>query len=147
MNLTDFQSKWDRLVDKLCQKGLKQLTMSEKVWLTLQTLLASVRNGGIISLYCNPWPYMNYIQGVLNSLDILNDKYAMQVKKIIKKSTTCFKQGRISNDIEQRNKAVTYFSKKENQLLNECNVAFFNIDDNLEKELIKYLAKHSFKED
>lgn len=110
VDLFDYQGKWEKLVDKAISSDYESLSANEKVWLNVQYLTDSIRNGGLISYYYNsPADTLEDCQKALDVLGVANMKY------LIEQMNRLFPGG-VPKDITARNQIINTWPEEDEKL-------------------------------
>ena len=133
-SLLDFQNDWEKLVKKGFQ-NYNSLTADERIWFNLESLIADVDNGGLISHYYN--------SGADRNKETIQDLMTLGFKDIadlLNQINTWFPGGQPSTDIEERNKVIsTWQEGRYDKLLDSYDNKFYEKEKELENKLIRHI--------
>lgn len=132
--LLNFQDKWVKIVDK----GLgdfDSLTSDERVWFNIETLIAQVDNGGLISFY-----YNSYAERVMETIDDLKKLGFADIADLLIQINKLFPGGQPSADIDERNDVISNWPDgKYDSLLDSLEKTFYSREKELEQKLIQHI--------
>jgi len=131
--LLDFQDDWEKIVDKAFD-DFSSLTKQERVWFTIQSLIDSVDNGGLVSYYYNSGA--DFVTEVIEDLDYLG---CFATSNLIREFNQLFPNGKVPADIDARNDIITDWDEKYDDLLNEADKEFYSQEESVETKLIAHI--------
>ncbi len=100
------QEKWEIVVDKYFKSGIGSLSLGERIWLYIRSLIDATENGGLISYFYNPGA--EHLQDCLLAL---NELRAIDVKTEVQKILKYFPDG-VPDDIDKRNDIINSWNDK-----------------------------------
>ncbi|MDD6467521.1 MAG: DMP19 family protein [Erysipelotrichaceae bacterium] len=121
---------------KKCEYGddIKQLNEHERVFFVTQILEQEVNNGGFSQFFYNSSG--DFANELIDSFIKIG---AFQTAEICKKALTIF-NGKVLTDRDEREKQLDRLNCED--LLNECDDAFYNYEENLEALNYDYIMKY-----
>ena len=134
--LDDFQKDWERIVDK-ASLDYYSLTMPERVWFNIQSLIIAVDDGGLASYYYNS--EADYVFETIEDLRLMNMK---DVVRILEKINHLFPNNSPSKDGQERNEVISKWPENHEQLLEVLNEEFYQYKGALEKALVNHIVKN-----
>lgn len=135
--LLDFQTQWEILVDKAF-KDYRSLSIPERVWFSVQSIIQAVDNGGILSFYYNS--YGDHLFETMEDLRLIG---ATDIFKILERVNALFPSGRPSHDSEKRNEIIeTWSDDLIEELFHKLDDEFYKREDALERRLVNYIIEN-----
>lgn len=132
--LLDYQDAWESLVDK-AMADFSSLNRDERVWYTIQSLMDSVDNGGIVSHYYNSGA--DYNRETIEDLDLLG---FTQLSALLKKVNALFPNGQVPADIDDRNDIISNWDISEHEeLFDDADKEFYSHEKELEESLLRHI--------
>ena len=125
--------KWCTINDKAVN-NYSLLSDNERVCFSLRLLIDAVSNGGIVGFYCNHSG--EKMSEVLYDLEVAG---CFDVVKRLAELNGFFPNSIVPKDINERNKCMEMWNKKQDEALENFDEWFYSISDKLEekyKELI-----------
>ena len=123
-------------IDERCEYGdaMKKLNEHERLFYITQTLEQEVNNGGFSQYFYNSSG--NFANEVVNAFTQIG---ALKTAEICQKALAVF-NGRLPEDREERQNLLENSDCEE--ILEECDNAFFEYEDDLESLNYAYIMKH-----
>ena len=137
--LLDFQTDWERLVDKALS-NYSSLSADERIWFSIQCLLGDVCNGGLISHYYNSGADHN--KETITDLKILGYQ---DIADLLLQINKLFPNEEPSVDVVERNNVISSWEDNNpelDNLLERLDEYFFNKSEELEKALINHIEQN-----
>jgi hypothetical protein len=126
----------DRALRRIQAKGrasYASLTEPERVWFTITPLLISIRNGGLISYYYNP--YADHLDDCMRALEALG---ATKMLELVRHVNSWF-GGSVPKTTEARNAAIESWPDFDDAFVGEREQAEA---DRVERALSVYVVEH-----
>lgn len=142
MDSLNLQSNWEKLIDKWVKRGYETLLPSERIWFNVRSLIDSVDNGGLISYYYNSGA--DYLEETVEDLYKLK---AYEVINIINQVNELFQDDKPPIDIDRRNNIISSWDGKNDELLEELDRQFYQLEEDLEAKLEPVIKMVVFKKE
>jgi len=120
-------------IQRIAAASPGSLTAPERVWLAINPLLISIRNGGLISYYDNP--YADDLEECMHALHVLN---AEEMLDLVRQVNSWFGE-RVPATVEARNAAMASWGNFDDSLVSEREQA---AADRLEQALSAYIDEN-----
>ena len=133
-NLLNHQESWERLVEKVTDQGISSLSKEEKVWFTVDLLIADIENGGLLSFFYNSDG--DYLPETLESLEILEQ---FDILASINKLIGYFPNNQVPVDIEGRNDVIREWSDETAEEIKKICDVVQDLTGKMEETLYDYL--------
>ncbi len=130
MTREDAQVAWEKIVDT----GFEQydaLTRDQRVWFNVEPLTTD----GIIDHYIN--------HGAEHNADTIEDLEFLgfsNVSDLLKKINNLFDAGKPPQDIDERNDEMETWNEKQEDVLDEIDDAYWELNDALEEALMQHIC-------
>lgn len=139
MAVSDFQDKWEKLLDKAIKRGYESLTPIEKVWFNVQSLNNSIVVGGLISYYYNA--PADRLEDCMKALEVLG---ADRMKAVLERMNRLFPSG-VPRDTEARKYQIINSwpegDEEFDDLLDEIEESASSEVQTLKAKLIEFIQK------
>lgn len=133
-SLIDFQGEWENLVNKAFT-DYNNLSVNERIWYNIQTLIGDVNNGGLISHYYNHGADKNK-----ETIEDLKTLGFSDIAGLLEQVNTWFPDKFISTDINKRNEVINNWPEgKYDDLLVLLDKNFYDKEKDLEKSLVQHI--------
>ena len=134
-NLLDFQTDWEKLVDKALS-DYSSLNADERIWFNIQCLIDAASDGGLISHYYNSGA--DYNKETIIDLTTLGFQ---NIADLLLKINKLFPNSEPSIDIDERNDIISSWSDNDelNSWLEQLDTQFYGEAEELEQKLINHI--------
>ncbi len=134
LTLLNFQDNWVKIVDKGCE-NYSALTPDERIWFNIETLIAQVDNGGLVSFY-----YNSYAERVYETIEDLISLGFPDIANSLIEINKLFPNEKPSMDVDERNEVISNWpDDKYDFLLENLDNHFYTKEHELEQRLISHI--------